>query len=104
MRTAIARVVGQRCSGKANRKVRICIDNTGLNKACPKDSYPLPTIDQLIDATTGHLRFSFLNTLSGYHQIKMAKEDIPETAFITCLAVYAFKSIPFDLVDAEATY
>ena len=52
---------------KANDKWRICIDFTDLNKACPKDSYPLPRIDQLVDSTAGHKLLSFMDTFSGYN-------------------------------------
>ena len=68
---------------KANGKWRICIDYTDLNKACPKDSFPLPKIDQLVDATSGHKLLSFMDAFSGYNQIQMAPEDEEHTAFIT---------------------
>ena len=54
---------------KASRKWRICVDYSDLNKACPKDSFPLPKIDQLVDATLGHTLFSFMDAFSGYNQI-----------------------------------
>ena len=60
---------------KANGKWRKCADFTDLNKACPKDSYPLPRIDQLVDSTTGHKLLSFMNAFSGYNQIRMDKAD-----------------------------
>ena len=53
----------------------MCVDYTDLNKACPKDSYPLPTIDQLVDSTACHQLYSFIDTAQGYHQIPMKKED-----------------------------
>ena len=55
---------------KANGKWRMCVDFTDLNKACPKDSYPLPHIDQLVDSTAGHRLLSFMDAFSGYNQIK----------------------------------
>lgn len=82
----------------------IYIDYTDLKRVCPKDAYPLPSIDQLIDATAGHLLLSFIDVFLGYHQIKMAQEDIPKTAFITYQAVYAFKAMSFGLVNTGATY
>ena len=60
---------------KANGKWRMCVDFTDLNKACPKDSFLLPRIDQLVDSTAGHKLLTFMDTFSGYNQIKMAEED-----------------------------
>ena len=60
----------------------MCIDFTDLNKACPKDSFPLPRIDQLVDSTTGHKLVTFMDAFSRYNQIKMAKENQEKTAFI----------------------
>ena len=68
---------------KKNGKLRICMDFTHLNKACPKDSYPLPQIDQMVDATTGYNQMSFLDAYSGYNQIPMNPEDRIHTAFVT---------------------
>ena len=56
-------------------KWRVCVDFIDLNKACPKDPFPLPRIDQLVDATVGHPRISFLNVFQGYHQIPLALDD-----------------------------
>ncbi|XP_074328071.1 uncharacterized protein LOC141665984 [Apium graveolens] len=89
---------------KPNGKWRMCVDYTSLNSACPKDSYPLPNIDQLIDATSGHIMLSFINAFSGYNQVKMNPADIAKTAFITHRAVYAFVMMPFGLINAGATY
>ena len=60
---------------KANGKWRMCVDFTDLNKACPKDSYPLPRIDQLMDSMAGHKLLSFMDTFSGYNQIRMDETD-----------------------------
>ena len=60
---------------KANEKWRMCVDFTDLNKACPKDSFPLPRIDQLVDSTAGHKLLTFMDTFSRYNQIKMDEED-----------------------------
>ena len=60
---------------KKNRKWRVCVDFTDLNKACPKDPFPMPRIDRLVDSTVGHPRMSFLDTIEGYHQIPLATED-----------------------------
>ena len=60
---------------KSNTKWRICVDFTGLNCAYPKDSFPLPRIDQLVDSTTGHELLTFMDTFSVYNQIRMNEED-----------------------------
>ena len=68
---------------KSNGSWRMCVDFTNLNRACPKDFYPLPRIDQLVDSTSGHARLSFMGAFSGYHQIFMHPADKNKTAFIT---------------------
>jgi hypothetical protein len=68
---------------KKNGKWRVCVDSTDLNKACPKDPFLLPKIDQLVDSTAGHERMSFLDAFQGYHQIALRREDQEKTAFIT---------------------
>ena len=80
------------------------MDFTDLNKACPKDSYPLPRIDQLVDSTAGHRLLSFMDAISGYNQIKMDKEDLEKTSFITSQGLLCYKVMPFGLKNAEATY
>ncbi|XXG81436.1 hypothetical protein AAC387_Pa09g2071 [Persea americana] len=89
---------------KKTGKWRVCVDFTDLNKACPKDSFPLPKIDQLIDATAGHDRMSFLDAYRGYHQIPMYAADQEKTAFITPRGTYCYKVMPFGLKNAGATY
>ncbi|XP_065023311.1 uncharacterized protein LOC135649130 [Musa acuminata AAA Group] len=89
---------------KHNGSWRMCVDYTSLNDACPKDCYPLPRIDQLIDATTGHARLSFMDAYSGYNQIRMAPGDREHTAFLTDQGVYFYKVMPFGLKNAGATY
>ena len=89
---------------KANGKLRMCVDFTDLNKACPKDSFPLPRIDQLVDFTTGHKLLTFMYTFSGYNKIKMAEEDQEKTAFITSQWLYCYNVMPFGLKNAGPTY
>ena len=60
---------------KKSKKWRVCVDFTDLNKACPKDPFLVPWIDQLVDATVGHSRISFLDAFQGYHQISLALSD-----------------------------
>ena len=59
------------------------MDVIDLNKACPKESFPLPRIDQLVDSTAGHKLLMFMDVFSGYNQIKMAEKDHEKTTFIT---------------------
>ncbi|CAA7031555.1 unnamed protein product [Microthlaspi erraticum] len=80
------------------------LDQRDLNKACPKDSYPLPHIDRLVEATAGHQLLSFMDAFSGYNQIKMDPEDQEKTAFITDRGTYCYKVMPFGLKNAGATY
>ena len=68
---------------KANGKWRMCMDFTDLNKSCPKDSYPLPRIDQLVDLIAGHKLLSFMDVFLGYNQIRMDEADQDKTSFIT---------------------
>nr|XP_017245509.1 PREDICTED: uncharacterized protein LOC108217176 [Daucus carota subsp. sativus] len=89
---------------KSNGKWRMCTDYSDLNRAFPKDFYPLPNIDQLIDATSGHELLSFMDAFSGYNQIKMAPEDQNSTAFITHRGIFAYKVVPFGLLNAGATF
>nr|AAP53982.2 retrotransposon protein, putative, unclassified [Oryza sativa Japonica Group] len=89
---------------KANGKLRMCIDYTDLNKACPKDPYPLPRIDQIVDSTAGCDLLCFLDAYSGYHQIHMAREDEEKTAFITPIGTYCYTTMPFGLKNAGPTF
>ena len=89
---------------KKSRKWRVCVDFTDLNKACPKDPFPMPQIDQLVDATAGHPRMSFLDVFQGYHQIPLALEDQEKTAFMTPTGNYHYKVMSFGLKNAGSTY
>ena len=60
---------------KKNGKWRVCVDFTDLNKACPKNPFHMPWIDQLVDATVGYPRMNFLDAFQGYHQIPLALGD-----------------------------
>ena len=82
----------------------MCVDSTDLNKACLKDSFPLPRIDQLVDSTAGHKLLTFMDAFSGYNQIKMAKEDQEKTTFITSQGLYCYKVMSFGLKDVGVTY
>ena len=89
---------------KANGKWRMYVDFTNMNKACPKDSFHLPRIDQLMDSTAGHKLLTFMDAFSGYNQIKMAEEDQEKTAFITSQGLYCYKVMPFGLKNTRVTY
>jgi hypothetical protein len=89
---------------KANGKLRMCIDNTNLNKACPKDPYPLPRIDQIVDYTSGCDLLSFIDAYSGFHQIKMARDDRKHTAFVTVDGLYCYIAMPYGLLNALPTF
>ena len=89
---------------KANGKWRMCVDFTDLNRACPKDSYPLPQIDTLVDSTTRHELLSFMDAFSGYNQIKMNEEDQERISFVTSQGLFCYKVMPFGLKNTGATY
>ena len=89
---------------KPNGKWRICIDYTDLNKACPKDSFPIPRIDQLVDATVGYKLLSFMDAYSGYNQIRMSPDDEDKTTFTIDHGLYCYKVMPFGLKNARVTY
>ena len=89
---------------KKTGKWHVCVDFTDLNKACPKDPFPMPRIDQLVDATIGHPRMSFLDAFQGYHQIPLATDDQEKTAFVTPVGNYHYKVMPFGLKNAGSTY
>ena len=89
---------------KKTKKLRMCVDFTAINKCCPKDHFPLPRIDQIIDSTAGCARLSFLDAYSGYQQIRLKVEDEEKTAFITPDGVFCYQTMPFGLKNAGATY
>ena len=89
---------------KANGKWRLCIDFTDINKTCPKDSFPLPRIDLIVDATAGHELLSFMDAFSGYNQISMDPDDQEKTSFVTAQGTYCYRVMPFGLKNVGATY
>jgi hypothetical protein len=89
---------------KANGKWRMCIDFTDLNKACPKDEFPLPRIDSLVDAAATSELMSLLDYCSGYHQIWMKKEDEPKTSFITPSGTYCYLRMPEGLKNVGESF
>ena len=85
-------------------KWRVCVDFTNLNKACPKDPFSMPRIDQLVEAMVGNSRMSFLDVFQRYHQILLALDDHEKTAFVTPVGNYHYKMMPFSLKNAGSTY
>jgi hypothetical protein len=83
---------------------RMCVDYTNLNKACPKDPFPLPRIDQVIDSTAGCEPLSFVDAYSGFHQIPLYEPDQIKTSFITPYGAYCYLTMPFGLRNAGAIY
>jgi hypothetical protein len=82
----------------------MCVDYTSLNKAYPKDTFPLLQIDQVMDLTAGYEPLSFPNAYSGYHQISLAEVDQPTTMFITPFGCFWYVKMSFELKNTEATY
>jgi hypothetical protein len=89
---------------KKNMKWRMCVDYTRLNKACPKDPFPLPRIDQVVDSTTRCETLRFLDAYSGYHQKAMCIANQLVTSFITTFGTYCYQMMPFGLKTAGATF
>jgi hypothetical protein len=89
---------------KSDGSWRMCIDYTSLNKACPKDEYPMPHICQIIDSTTLCELLSFLDANSGYHQISIAIDDEEKIVFITPFRIFCYTKMAFRLKNGGATY
>ena len=89
---------------KTNGKWRICVDFTDLNRACPKDSYPLSRINTLVDSTARHQLLSFMDAFSGYNQIRMKETDKEKTSFVTSQGLFCYKVMPFGLKNAGSMY
>ena len=89
---------------KKDGKVRVYVDFRDLNKASPKDEFPLPHIDMLVDSTAGHSILPFIDGLSGYNKILMALEDMKKTTFIIEWGTYCYRVMPFGLKNVGATY
>jgi hypothetical protein len=89
---------------KKNKDWRMCVDYTDLNKACKKDPFRLPRIDQVVDSTTSCSLLSFLNCYSGYHLIPLKEEDQIKRSFITLFGAFYYTTMPFGLKSVGATY
>ena len=82
----------------------MCVDYTGLNKACPKDLFPLPRIDQVVDLTSGCETLCFLDAYSGYHQIAMKEFNQLATSLIMSFRSYCYVSMLFGVKNVGAMY
>ena len=103
-RSLIPRVVGLRC-GTAQKEWKVAsLCRLHLNDACPKDTFPLPWIDQIVDVTIGHKLLSFINAYSCYNPIPMFHSDLAKTTFIIPTGMYCYNVMPFGLKKARATY
>ena len=89
---------------KANGKWRLCINFTDINRVCLKDNFPLPRINLIVDATTGHELLNFMDAFSGYNQISIDPDDQEKTSFVTGQGTYCYRVMPFGLKNAGATY
>jgi len=89
---------------KKDGKVRMCVDYRELNRASPKDDFPLPHIDTLVDNTATSSLYSFMDGFFGYNQIKMAPKDMEKTTFITLWGTFCYKVMSFGLKNDGATY
>ncbi|GJR09700.1 reverse transcriptase domain-containing protein [Tanacetum coccineum] len=89
---------------KNDNSWRMCVDFKDLNKACPKDGYPLPEIDWKVESLCGFPFKCFLDAYKGYHQIQMAEEDEEKIVFITNQGIFCYTKMPFGLRNTGATY
>jgi Reverse transcriptase (RNA-dependent DNA polymerase)/RNase H-like domain found in reverse transcriptase/Integrase zinc binding domain/Chromo (CHRromatin Organisation MOdifier) domain/Aspartyl protease len=89
---------------KKDGSLRMCIDYRALNKITIKNKYPLPRIDDILDKLNGSAYFSSIDLKSGYHQLRIAEQDVKKTAFRTPLGLYAWRVLPFGLCNSPATW
>ena len=112
--TMLKQGVVERCSSeyasnvvlakKKNGTLRCCIDFRQLNDVTKKDAYPLPSTSQSLDSLSGCKWFSTVDLRSGYHQLSMDPADADKTAFITRRGIFRFRTMPFGLCNAVATF
>lgn len=89
---------------KKNGRWRMCINFIDLNKACPKDDYPLERVDKIVDDAANSEMLSLLDFLSGYHQIRIKKEDEGKTGFVTSFGTFCFVRMPEGLKNTGQTF
>ena len=89
---------------KKDGKVQMCVDYRDLNRTSPKDNFPLPHINTLVDNTAKHSLFSFMDEFLRYNQIIMAPKDMEKITFLTMWGTFSYKIMPFRLKNVGATY
>ena len=89
---------------KKDGKVHMCVDYRDLNRASPKDNFPLPHIDALVDNTAKHSLFSFMDRFLGYNQIRMVPKDMKKTMFLTMWGTFCYKVMSFGLKNVGVMY
>lgn len=89
---------------KKNRQIRCYVDFRNLNKVCPKDKFPLPNMDLLIDSVAGSAMFSFMDRFNGYNQIRMPPRDSEKTTFKTPMGNFYYTMMLFGLQNVGTTY
>jgi hypothetical protein len=89
---------------KKNGKWRMCVDFTNLNKACKKDDFPIERVDKIVDDPANSEMLSLLDMFSGYHQIRVQREDVEKTSFITPFGTFCFVKMPEGLKNAGCTF
>jgi hypothetical protein len=89
---------------KKGGSIPVCVDYRDINKACPKDNFPTPFVDQIVDDCAGSEIFSLVDGFSGYNQINIALEDQHKTTFIFPWDTFAYRKLPFGLKNAGTTF
>lgn len=89
---------------KLDKSIRVCTNFRDLNRACPKDDFPVPNIDIVMDLSAGHEMFSLMDGFLGYNKIRIAPEDQEKTTFACAWGTYCWNVMPFGLKNAGATY
>jgi hypothetical protein len=89
---------------KKNGKWRMCVDFTNLNKACKKDDFPIERVDKIVDDPANSEMLSLIDMFSGYHQIRVQREDVEKTSFITPFGTFCFVKMPEGLKNAGCTF